>query len=240
MCDTPMLSDTSSGLSPRAPLRRTAAPRSSSAIRAAAGHEHREPIAADAGDQSAFAAAPAHQGRDGLDDLVADMHAVILVDDVELVDVDVEQPVRARAAGLRSQLDRRLCHEGGLREHAGDRVEARANDLRGFARHQFERRGVAELEILFGIDAENREHADDPPRLVAYRRRNRLVGHRGIRVVQGQLVRNQSAAVQLRAGHEMPVHLREQRALRGGRLALAGAAERHVAGRQENGGNRPG
>ena len=61
-----------------------------SGLDAAARQQHGEPVAADAGDQRAFAPAPAHLRGDALNDLVADVHAMIFIDDVQLIDIDVE------------------------------------------------------------------------------------------------------------------------------------------------------
>ncbi len=111
------------------------------------------------------------------------------------------------------------------------------NDLGRLAGQQFEHLGIAQLKIILRVDAEHRQHADDLSRLVAYRSRNRLVWHRSMRAVERQPVGDQRAAMQLRARHQVPVHLREQQALRRG-LAFTRMTKREIAGGQEDGAHR--
>jgi len=101
-----MLRDTSSGLSPAraaqadgraAQLFGDAGGRLDSAAR----QKHAESIAAHPGYQRALASPAAQQVGDTLNDLVADVHSVILIDHVQLIDIDIEQPVGAHAAVLR-------------------------------------------------------------------------------------------------------------------------------------------
>jgi hypothetical protein len=70
---------------------------------AAARNEHAEPVPAHARDQSALAAPPRQQLRDGANDFVADVHAVIFVDHAELIDVDIQQSMRAGGGFLTRQ-----------------------------------------------------------------------------------------------------------------------------------------
>jgi hypothetical protein len=179
------------GLSLRAPLR--ADGRAAQLLRntrrrfyAAAGQEHGESIAAHPCDQCTFAGAARQQLGDTLNDFIAHMHAVILVDDVQLIDVDVQQTVRVLGRLRRGQLRRGLSMERGRCQKAGQGIEAQADDLRGLARQQFQRFGIAQLKVAVGIDSENGEHAEDAPRFVANRCRDRLVWHRRNGAVERQ------------------------------------------------------
>jgi hypothetical protein len=81
-----------------------------------------------------------------MNDLIADVHAVIFVDYIQLIDVDMKQSVSTLFGFLSGEFCGALGAERGGREQAGCGVEARSNDLGGFARQQLDSLRIPRLK----------------------------------------------------------------------------------------------
>jgi hypothetical protein len=161
------------------------------------------------------------------DHLVADVHAEVVVDDVQAIDVEVEHAVRA-FVGRAGQRGPDLHLERGARQQRGRRVEVVLQDAGHLARQQLGEPLGAQVEIGLLRGAEQREEARDPARGVAHRHREDLVGGQAGGGVD--LVDDQAAPLQRGPVHQVAVRGGEDGQLRlaaGGRLADRDVALRH-------------
>ena len=190
--------------------------------------EHREAVAGNARGERAGARLLAEHFGDLADQLVADVHAEVVVDDMHAVDVHVEHAFRRRLSA-RGELRANLGLEGRAREERGQRVEVVLQRGRGLSREELDEPLRARLEIRRFLLAEHDQESDDAPGGVPHRRAEDLVG-RQLDRAHLDLVDHEVAALQLRPVEQVPMDLGEDldlRPLATRRLADGDVAFRH-------------
>jgi hypothetical protein len=149
---------------------------------------------------------------DAHDDGVADVHAVVLVDHVQAIDVGVSDAVFARVAFedcQRALLERRTRQQSRARvvrvlQHVGD-----------VASHHLDHAHLARIEVAAREPLEQHQQANDVLPALADRARENLVGQAAHRAGSRHLVQHQGAALDLHPREQVALSLVE-------RLALAG------------------
>jgi hypothetical protein len=152
------------------------------------------------------------------DHLVADVHAEVLVDHVQLVEVDVDDRVALGGAAPGDQRGDRLLERGPGRQ-AGRRVETRQQDRRHLAGEQFGDARLPEPEVVGVGGAEQREEAHHAVGDVPHRCGHQLVRRQA--VVAADPVDDHRALLQLRPAQQVTVRARDDAGVRrAGRVAV--------------------
>jgi hypothetical protein len=196
--------------------------------------EDGEAVARNARRERARARLPAQHFGDLADQLVADVHAEVVVDHVQAVDVHVQDAFRRRLAA-RGELAADLCLEGGAREQGRQRVEVVRERGRRLARQQLDQALGARVEERGARLAEHHEEAGHAAGRMADRRREDLVG-RQLDRADLDLVDHEVAPLQLHPVEQVPVDLGQDLDLRpfaARRLADRDAALGHDQGAQQ-------
>ena len=108
--------------------------------------QHGEAIARDARREGAARQPPAQQLADLADDAVADVHAEVVIDDMQLVGIDVERAPGNLAIGLVDHRPHAML-EGLARVKTTHRIEAALDDAGGLARQDVPEARVAIHEL---------------------------------------------------------------------------------------------
>jgi hypothetical protein len=184
-------------------------------------HGHGETVAGDARRHRVRRQVFAQQVADLRDGLVADVHAEVFVDDVQLVDVDVQQAPAPRARlGLdEHELDALL--ERGARQQAGERVVAGLDAGGHAARQQVGEVHVAADELRRVEPAEQRQHARGAARALAQRAGEDAKWNGDLAGLRGDLVDHQRVAARLRDRQQLFLRARQD-----GGVAAFGPGER--------------
>ena len=151
----------------------------------------------------------AQQLADLRDGLVADVHAEVFVDDVQLVDVDVQQApaLVARIGLVEHELD--ALFERGARQQAGQRVVAGFDAGRHAARQQVREMHVAADEFRRVELAEQRQHAGGAAAALAQRTGEDAVRNRHLPGLRRDPVDDQRIAARLRDRQQLFLRARE-------------------------------
>ncbi len=172
--------------------------------------EQREAIAGDARSENVGGQARADRLGDADDGRVADVHAVVLVDHVQAIDVGVGDAVLARAAFERREgalLERRTRQQFRARvvcvlQHVGD-----------VASHHLDHAHLARIEVGAGEPLQQHQQADDMLPALADRAREDLVRQAPHRAGSRHLVQHQRAALDLHPREQVALSLVERLAL---------------------------
>ncbi len=194
--------------------------------------EQREAVARDARGEHPRRQRAADGVRDAHDHLVAHVHAEVLVQHVQAIDVDVDDAVVALQRLGRQQVLRALL-ERGTRQQPGRRVIGVHQDVRHATCEQLDQPHLAEVEVHRARLLEQREDAEHALRAVHHRAGQDLVRQRADLVGRARVVRGHRLPVQLRPGQQLAVRFRERLGARAWRGALAGAAHRDVLVRDQ-------
>ncbi len=178
-------------------------------VDAAVRHEDGEAVARNPRGLHARREIAANDLRDAHDDLVTDVHAEILVQHVQAIEIDVDHAIVARER-LRRQHRLHALLERRAGQQPGRRVVGVQQDVGDAAREQLDDPHLAQVEVgrFFGL--EEHQDAEHALRALHHRAGKRLERHPGHRAAGERAIGRQRLPVQLRPADQVPVTPREE------------------------------